>query len=240
MRVDLSGGEPTLRRDIGHIATSALDAGLNVVVSTNGSVLASPIEKFNRNVRIHVSLDSGFSEVHERSRILPGGMPSSGSFDRVSRFIARAVSEGFRVRVITCVGKHNAEGLFRLGEHLASLRVREWNVSRVLAAGRAQTHYADHWRVVDRAVTDQIHDMRKAYPFIRIRFSSRVADEGYFLLVLNDGTVATQYTNGRDKVRLGNIHDLSVEALRSHPLFRFDLHARKWLAAIRERYDSVA
>src|SRR5438876_12326214 len=40
MRVDLSGGEPTLRKDIDQIARAALDADLNTVLSTNGLALS--------------------------------------------------------------------------------------------------------------------------------------------------------------------------------------------------------
>src|SRR5258708_7611831 len=41
MRVDISGGEPTLRPDLVEIAREAISAGLEVVISTNGLPLAS-------------------------------------------------------------------------------------------------------------------------------------------------------------------------------------------------------
>src|SRR5216684_3199296 len=40
MRVDLSGGEPTIRKDIGDIAVAAVEEDLNVVLSTNGAIIS--------------------------------------------------------------------------------------------------------------------------------------------------------------------------------------------------------
>jgi MoaA/NifB/PqqE/SkfB family radical SAM enzyme len=239
MRVDLSGGEPTMRKDIGEIAELALREGLNVVVSTNGMVLTRPGELFLRSVRLHVSMDSGRPGIHQASRILPNGSASAGSFDKVTRFLTNGVSDGFRVRVMTCVGPHNEDELFALGEHLALLRVPEWNVSRILHAGRAKENYDARWRVSDDALVGQIHDMRAAYPFMRIRYSSRM-ESGYFLLVLNNGSVATQYTDERDKVIMGNVRTMTLKELQSNPLFDFDLHGRKWIAATRLACEPAA
>ena len=62
LRVDLSGGEPTLRRDIGDIARGALEEGLAVILSTNGMVFpASRWVELPKAVRLHVSFDSGFA-----------------------------------------------------------------------------------------------------------------------------------------------------------------------------------
>lgn len=68
LRVDLSGGEPTLRRDIGDIARSACSVGLNVVLSTNG-LLPDRLVTLPETLRIHISIDSGDPDVHEVSRL---------------------------------------------------------------------------------------------------------------------------------------------------------------------------
>src|SRR5262249_10335759 len=121
--------------------------------------------------------------------------------------------------------------LFQLGEEIAALGVQDWNISRILRAGRAQSEFETRWQVDDAAILEQIHDMREAYPWIRIRYSNRTEQDGYFLLVLPDGTLATQYTDGRDKVTLGSVLEMSIDDLRAHPDFDLNLHARKWIAA---------
>jgi len=234
MRVDLSGGEPTLRLDLGRIASEAADIGLQVVVSTNGMPLANKGVAGFPITRWHVSLDSGLEEIHEQRRLLPVLRPSKNSLEKASTFISRCLDAGRPVRVLTCIGKDNKDALFALGEHLALLGVRDWNISRVLRAGRAQAEYSKRWEIADESVLEQVHDLRYAFPFIRIRFSNRTRKDGYFLLVLPDGTLATQYTDGRDKVTLGNLVDLSLDDLRRDSRFNLRAHGQKWLSAVLE------
>lgn len=241
MRVDLSGGEPTIRKDIGDIAGAALDVGLNVIVSTNGLILAKKgLAILPTDVRLHISIDSGFNDVHEASRVRRNLLPSVGSFAETMGVLKDAVVAGYRVRVLTCVGRHNAMCLAELGEKLALVGVSEWNVSRVLAAGRARLplHDAGRWEVDDESVLREIETMTQDYPWMHIRYSNRTRQDGYFLLVLPDGSVATQYTNDRDKVVLGDVDTMTVEDLRDHPDFDLCAHARKWIATTTHWIDA--
>lgn len=239
MRVDLSGGEPTIRKDIVEIANSATTVGLNVVLSTNGMLLheMGPTN-LPKQSRIHVSLDSGFADIHEASRLLRSLRPSEQSFRKTGQFIRKCLEQNYHVRVLTCVGAHNCEGLFQLGEYLASIGVKEWNISRILRAGRAQLNYQERWEIQDEILLDQISNIRNAFRWMRIRYSNRTEQNGYFLLVLPDGSLATQYTDGRDKVILGRLLDMSLDDLRQHPQFNLGRHARKWIASTVECQDS--
>jgi hypothetical protein len=78
---------------------------------------------------------------------------------------------------------------------------------------------------------EQIQDLRSAFPFIRIRYSNRTEQSGYFLLVLPDGSLATQHVDGADKVILGNPLRLTLEDLRNNPKFNLREHGRKWISA---------
>ena len=235
MRVDLSGGEPTIRPDISQIVVAAMDAGLGVVVSTNGMLLAKRgLSSLPTGIRLHISVDSGFSEIHEGSRVRRNLLPSTGSLVEVMELARRAVAADYHVRILTCIGRHNSRGLVELGERLALAGVRDWNISRILSAGRAQLHDRHRWEVDDSSVLEEVHTMRECYPWMRIGYSNRTEQNGYFLLVLPDGTLATQYTDGRDKVVLGRLEALSLEDLRKHPNFDLGLHARKWVAATTE------
>lgn len=240
MRVDLSGGEPTIRPDIAEIAAFALDAGLNVVVSTNGMPLAKKgLSLLPVGVRLHISIDSGFSEIHEASRIRRNLLPSTGSLDEVTDLARRAVDTGYPLRILTCIGSHNCHGLIELGERLALAGVGEWNISRILTAGRAQLHEKRKWEVDDNIVLEQVHAIRTCYPWMRVRYSNRTTQDGYFLLVLPDGSLATQYTDGRDKVILGQMKSMTLDDLRRHPDFDLSLHVRKWIAAFTEYQSDV-
>jgi MoaA/NifB/PqqE/SkfB family radical SAM enzyme len=240
MRVDISGGEPTLRRDLIEIAREAVGAGLQVVISTNGLPLASKGVRGYPSVRWHVSLDSGLHEIHERRRLLRILEPSKNSLEKASKFISQCIDAGSMVRVLTCVGKDNKDALFALGEHLALLGVRDWNISRVIPAGRAQEDYLQRWEISDESVLEQVQNLRCAFPFLRIRYSNRTHQDGYFLLVLPDGSLATQYTDGRDKVVLGKVLDMSLDDLRSDARFSLHAHGEKWIAATLEWQSATA
>ena len=235
MRVDLSGGEPTIRRDLQDIARAALEAELNVVLSTNGLLLSRRgLSAFSTDVRLHISVDSGFAEVHEASRVRRDLRPSTGSFEETMAIVSDAVNRGFQVRVMTCIGRHNCQGLVELGERLAIAGVQEWNVSRVLNAGRAQLIDEGAWEVDEDSVLEEVRAMRHSYPWMRIRYSDRTQQDGYFLLVLPDGSLATQYTQQRDKVVLGELMAMNVDDLRAHPDFDLIAHARKWISVTTE------
>jgi MoaA/NifB/PqqE/SkfB family radical SAM enzyme len=230
IRVDISGGEPSLRADLAQIIREAVDVGLEAIISTNGMPLASKGISGFPTARWHVSLDSGLDEIHERRRLLQVLKPSKNSLEKASTFITRCLECNCPVRVLTCIGKDNQDALFALGEHLALLGVRDWNISRVIRAGRAQTDYLEQWHVSDESVLEQVRDLRCAFPFIRIRYSNRTQQDGYFLLVLPDGSLVTQYTDGRDKVVLGKTLDLSLDDLRHDARFSLQAHGGKWIA----------
>ena len=124
--VDLSGGEPTIRKDLALIAQAALDCELSVVISTNGLLLSrEALSQFPR-VRWHVSIDSGLEEIHQQSRVLRTLKPFAGSLERSSQFICWAREMDLPVRVLrTCIGPHNKDALFALGERIALLGVEE-------------------------------------------------------------------------------------------------------------------
>ena len=174
--------------------------------------------------------------MHEASRIRRDLRPSTGSFEKTMAAVTDAMNAGYRVRVLTCIGRHNAGFLVELGERLALAGVNEWNISRVLAAGRARmvSRETSRWQVDDGDVLAQIDSMRRCYPWMQIRYSNRTRQDGDFLLVLPDGSVATQYTDERDKVVLGQAATMTVSDLRAHPDFDLDAHARKWIAATTE------
>jgi organic radical activating enzyme len=232
MRVDISGGEPTTRRDLGDILKAAADEGLNVILSTNGlSRNWIPNGQTAADLRIHVSLDSGNPSVHAANRRSRSGKPSVGAFSTTSEFIAECMSRGSRVRVLTAVGMHNRDDLLWLAEHVAKLQVPEWNISRVLPAGRAKAQYHQVWALDDQIVSE-IEDLHYAFPWMTIRYSNRTEQDGYFLLVLPDGSAATQFTDDRDKVILGSLESMTLAEIQNNPNFTLRQHASKWIARV--------
>jgi radical SAM protein with 4Fe4S-binding SPASM domain len=109
----LTGGEPTLRRDILAIIDEAVSQGLFVTLSTNGVFSAEMLADLTaRKVgRYLVSLE-GVRPVHEAMR-------GSGTFEPTMQTIDGLVAAGKRVRVNTLLARPTLE---RLPELLALLR----------------------------------------------------------------------------------------------------------------------
>jgi len=184
-------------------------------------------------LRIHVSIDSGIERIHAQSRLQRNLEPSETSFTKTGEFIRRCVDQGHQVRVLTCIGPHNQNQLFQLGEYLVELGVKDWNISSIIRAGRAQANYHARWRLDDpKMVEEQLEDLRAAFRWMRISFSNRVDQDGYYLLVLPDGTLATQYTDGQDKVVLGKVHNIHLDDIQNWKAFDLPMHGRKWISAV--------
>jgi len=111
----LSGGEPLLRQDLPELAQYAVDRGLRVVISTNGTLITRKLAKTYSDIGlsyIGVSLD-GLREVHDRFRGV------KGAFDKTLRGIRTARDAGVKVGIRFTVSRKNWQeipGIFDLIE----------------------------------------------------------------------------------------------------------------------------
>lgn len=128
----LLGGEPFLRQDWFEIAEAVCASGMDLVLITNGLLVAPPlVEKLRRLPRldrIGVSLDAASPEVHDRIRGRPG------SFDAARRAIGLLVEAGFEVGAITTVSKDNLGELPGLRDLLLGRNVT-WQIQTATPQG---------------------------------------------------------------------------------------------------------
>jgi radical SAM protein with 4Fe4S-binding SPASM domain len=136
-RMNLTGGEPLVRRDWPVIAQRLSELGIAVSIITNG-VLVDP-ETVQRMLEagvsgLSVSLD-GSREVHDTIRV--AARPGSASrYDAALGAIELAVSSPLQTAVITQVHRHNLHDLGRMYEQLVSLGVDVWQVQVCMPLGR--------------------------------------------------------------------------------------------------------
>ena len=111
----LSGGEPLMRPDLPELAQYAVDKGMRVVISTNGTLITKKLAKVFSDIGlsyIGVSLD-GLREVHDRFRGV------KGAFDKTMRGIRNARDAGIKVGIRFTVSRKNwreIPGIFDLIE----------------------------------------------------------------------------------------------------------------------------
>lgn len=111
--VTFSGGEPLMRKDIGTLVNHAKDRGMQVFISTNGTLLPRRIDDIRRVDRITISLDGG-AAVHNKVR-------GDNAWDQARAAIELCHTEGIPV-ACTCVlsseNLHTIDEVLELAERL--------------------------------------------------------------------------------------------------------------------------
>ena len=98
-KIRITGGEPLLRRDLSELVRMVSSLGIEVALTTNGSLLADRAEQLSRAGlnRVTVSLDALEPELH--SKITDSIIP----VEEVMRGIESAVSSGLYPVKVNCV-----------------------------------------------------------------------------------------------------------------------------------------
>jgi radical SAM protein with 4Fe4S-binding SPASM domain len=142
-QVNLTGGEPLVRRDWPAIARRFADLGVEVTMATNGTRVDAPairrmLEAGVRNAA--VSLD-GDKERHDELRTSTGG---ASAFDRAVRGLELLVASPLRTAVVTVIHRRNAATLERIHELVVGLGVEIWQVQLAMPLGRLIARRADY------------------------------------------------------------------------------------------------
>ena len=134
--INVTGGEPLLRRDLFDIMEYAVSLGFKWGIVTNGTLITDRVVEGLRKSRVSsfsISID-GMREVHDRVRRLPG------AFDRIREglFRLRKVESLEHRMITTIVSRHNIHQLEELKEYMKTLPVDIWRVGMVDPIGRAK------------------------------------------------------------------------------------------------------
>ncbi|MDM8542853.1 12,18-didecarboxysiroheme deacetylase [Desulfococcaceae bacterium HSG9] len=111
----LSGGEPTVRKDLPELAAYAVEKGMRAVISTNGTLITRELAETLKAIGLSyvgVSLD-GMKTVNDKFR----GM--AGSFDAALKGIENCQNAGIKVGLRFTINKFNRDevsGIFDLLE----------------------------------------------------------------------------------------------------------------------------
>ncbi len=135
--VNLTGGEPLLRKDWPALASRLTELGVAVTVITNGLLVDgdSIQQMLDCGVKgVSVSLD-GDRDVHDTIRISPSRNAPS-SYDATIRAIERLTASPLKTAVITQVHRHNTGDLGRMHDQLAGLGIDAWQVQIAMPLGR--------------------------------------------------------------------------------------------------------
>ena len=129
-----SGGEPLVRPDVYELAEYGTEAGLRVVLSTNGTLITEQVARrlASSGVKyVGVSLD-GTREVHDRFR------GREGCFDKALEGLANAAAVGLNTGVRFTVNKSNMDDLPAVIDAVVEHEVPRFCMYHLVYTGRGE------------------------------------------------------------------------------------------------------
>lgn len=134
--LNITGGEPLLRRDLFDIMAYASDLGFPWGLVTNGTLIDEAVVKKMKNTNmktISISLD-GTAKTHNHLRNIPNG------FNKIKEAIVLLKEADFldEIQITTVVNHRNIHELERLYEVLLEWDIDSWRLVTIDPIGRAQ------------------------------------------------------------------------------------------------------
>ena len=156
-RLGITGGEPTLRKDLVEIAGYARENGLWTMITTNGFSLTEDLCRKLKEIEINqvdVSIDNSTAEAHDHFR------GCKGSFERATQAVKMLLSHNITTAVTAVVSTRNFEDLPSLYQLARELKVPFFRADVFIALGRGQRDLAltaEQFRTVYEWM-DKLHD----------------------------------------------------------------------------------
>jgi len=130
----ITGGEPLIREDIFELLKYATSKNLDIILSTNGTLITPKVaeilvESGIKNVQ--VSLESADKSIHEKIR-------GKGTFDKTVDGIKNLVKNGIEVSVVATLMSCNIKEISKTVDFVYELGVRKFLTRRLVMYGRAR------------------------------------------------------------------------------------------------------
>lgn len=129
-----TGGEPLIRNDFFKIADYAIEKGINISLTTNGTLVTDTIIKEHmwKFQTVRVSVDSYIEGEHDLWR------GCKGTYNKAISCIKKMKLLGCNVSVSTCVSKSNLNCLEKMAEQFEKLGISKWCLPLLSPDGRGK------------------------------------------------------------------------------------------------------
>ena len=238
--VQLLGGEPTLHPDFINICSYLISQGLDVRVSTNGTVTSilqsKELEKLYKrgNIEFRISLDEDINHDQKSSR---GAVANT-----VSQNIKYLTSHGANVTVKSVITKSNINDIPQLLKYLQTLNVKYYGFSSLYNLGSADnSNYYQNNYVSDLEILKKLMETVKINPSFAPMIKANVINHmmmsifiknvpyyftKFYMYVHYDGNIYCQDQLTYPEFNIGNIYSINlkstIEKLKSEKI-KFEL-----------------
>ena len=149
---EICGGEPLLRKDFCELAKYADDKGLEVLSSTNGTLITDKLARQIKNSKIkkiQVSIDGSNKEIHEKMRGV------TGSFKLAIGGAKKLIRNNVKVSIGTVITKLNFNNIESIVDLSYEMGAVGWRGLSLIPNGRAIGIY--------KKLTPSFENMKKLY-----------------------------------------------------------------------------
>ncbi|NGX34731.1 MAG: putative mycofactocin radical SAM maturase MftC [Candidatus Anoxychlamydiales bacterium] len=215
-RVVLTGGEPTVRKDLVRIAEHAKNKGFNVYLSTNGILLKNIWNEISPYLSwVSISLD-GPVEINK----LVIGNDGERHYKKVFEFLEfynKVEDQNVRIKLGTVVTQKNKDYLIKLGNEVfknpTGYRPDVW---RLYQFSNFEEHndnqiYIDEFSIIENEMRESMGQIKQAFPMVNISYATAQERDEAYIFVKPDQTLA--YSSQGDYISIGNIKNLSIKQL---------------------------
>lgn len=136
--LDISGGEPLIRKDAIELFKYARSLGLEMGMTSNGTLVTEKLAKELKEVgmyNIHISLD-GIGEVHDKFRNM------KGTFDKVYNTIKLFKKYKVPFGITTSISKLNFSDFDRIKDFVIKENIKSWEIYYAIPIGCMQKKIA--------------------------------------------------------------------------------------------------
>lgn len=219
-RVDFSGGEPLLEKDLPILIDAAKAGGMQVVVTTNGTLIDDETAKMlsEKEAFVQVSLDGG-KEVNDKVR-------GKGSFQLATAGIRRLVRHGVPTRINTVISRINKESWQDALRVATDLGVKAAIFIIVSPQGRAEREESAYCLSPEEGsrIKQEVLALHDKYPGVDFRIHDYRDHDRSCLLILPKGDVVSQSYEQKNCTVVGNIFEKSLAELWTSGNFNHLLH----------------
>ena len=221
--VMVSGGEPTLYKDLPPFLTELSKNNCLILLDTNGTLINNELLNTIKSTIVipRISLDSICKEEHNINR---------GMFDVTLSNIIKLRNNSIDIRINTVLNKSNAKNIDKLADWICGCGIKKWHIFKL------QSNFApERIRLSENETISILSKLQKLYGNnIDILYKFSKKNDGYSSFVIDsEGNCFStkSYDGNAQKIIWGNITQQSLDKIwQSTPINYRLRHYNKYLS----------